>query len=82
MRYNSQITVKKGGLQILNVICSTAFSGLIVITVKEITDQDFNPDTIQEGINNIAGAVLFITPIISAFIRMISNWIKKKDRKL
>lgn len=75
--YNPTITAAKGGKQLINVISSAAFSGLIVIIIKELTDKEFDATDIQNGIESVYGSILFLTPFVSAAVRMISNFIKK-----
>lgn len=76
--YKSSITLKKGGTHFLNIISSTAFSSLLVILAKEIFDKDFKIGDIQAVIENISGAVLFVTPVVSSGVRMLVNFFKNK----
>lgn len=78
--YDPKITIKKGGTQLINIVSSTAFSGLLVILLKEIFDKEFDIQNIQEGIDTISGTVIFLTPFVSAAVRMIANYIKKSKK--
>lgn len=80
MSYDPKITVKKGGTHFLNIISSTAFSGFLVILFREVSDEEFQIENIRDGINNIAGSIIFLTPFVSAIIRMIANFIKRSKK--
>lgn len=81
MVYDPKITVKKGGTQLINIISSTAFSGILVILLREIFDKEFEIENIKEGIDSITGSVIFLTPFVSAAVRMIANFIKRSKKE-
>lgn len=78
--YNPSITIGKGGKQLINVLSSAAVSSGLVILINGILGKEIEAETIQQGMNNISGSVLFLTPIVSAFIRMAMNYIKNRNK--
>lgn len=72
--YKASITASKGGKQLVNVITSTAFASFLVVVIKQLTDKDFEVTDIKSFIDNISGMVVFITPVVSTLIKMLSNF--------
>jgi hypothetical protein len=79
--YSTTKTLSKGITQLVNIISSTAFSGLIVVAFKEIFDKDFSIEDIQHTIQNISGSVVFLTPVVSSIVQMIINFKKNFYKK-
>lgn len=80
--YKIGITASKGGRQLINVFSSTAAASFFVILINNLLGEEMKAETIQQGIDHIAGSVVFLTPIMSAIIRMVSNFIKNRKRRL
>lgn len=80
--YNPTITLGKGGKQLINVLSSTAIASALVVLINGILGKELKIETIQQGIDHISGSIIFITPIVSAFIRMASNYIKNRKRRI
>lgn len=76
--YSASKTVGKGAGQLLNVLTSTVFSSAIVLTIGAITGKNIDVESIQEGIAHISGSVVFLTPIVSAGFKMVTNWFKNR----
>lgn len=79
--YSSTKTLSKGLEQLITIISSSAFATLLVIVLKEITDKDFNISDVQDGIKHVSGTVIFLTPVISAIVKMIQNFYKNYFKK-
>lgn len=73
--YKAEITLSKGGKQLVNIITSTAFSAFIVVVYKELTDKDFKPENLKYIIDNLSNLIVFITPFMSMGIKMITNFV-------
>lgn len=80
--YKPEITIKKGGKQFVNIISSAAFSSLLVVIIKELTDKNFQASDIQSAIDSIQGTVLILIPIVSTGINMVANIIKHYWKKV
>lgn len=74
--YSIQKTISKGVNQILVIISSTAFSGLLVAVIKELTDKEFTITDIQNVIQNISSTVVCLVPVVSSFVQMAINFKK------
>lgn len=79
--YKASVTVSKGFEQLVTIASSSAFSALLVMVLKELTDKNFNITDIQEGIKNVSGTVVFLTPAVSAIVKMIQNFYNNYFKK-
>jgi hypothetical protein len=79
--YSVQKTISKGINQILVIVSSTAFSGLMVAVIKELTDKEFSITDIQKVIESVSGTVVYLVPVVSSIIQMAINFKKNFKAK-
>jgi hypothetical protein len=79
--YSIQKTISKGFNQMLVIVSSTAFSGLMVAVIKELTDKEFSITDIQKVIESVSGTVVYLVPVVSSIIQMAINFKKNFKAK-